>query len=470
MSKLLSSVLDKISEDNNSYRMELSDLNKVIDERTTTLVGDVVTLSNYTIDFSSLVVNSKEKLSDPISRLIESYVIKDLRSVESVNEQFIDKINDKIDEANKTSKTDKDSFIQNLDSLLNDKYLDIIKIKRTDFLDANGVNGDIENYVNDFVSYLKTISSLDDKKLDDVISSYKNNLYNEVVGTLSRISDLYLRNFVDEVRNALNSVLDFNDVEDNSYAKNDTFKPYIPEIPEVDMVSEIQVPDVPEIPEVPTIPKAPEVSDVIMNEDLTTKSSDTYYENDMSKADEVSFDEATSDVVGEVEPMEVPKIMPNDVSEEKKENEPKKTYDVEEILKIAKSPVVTMTSNPQELSDEYLKVSPIESIQENDALDSEFDEREIVEEMIRRLTERLNLIKERQEKYDAEEHKLHEDEAFVNDLIQSSNAKREELDKFEEELNNKENEIIKKQEELEKKINNVLPFADAVMKNSEEEA
>ena len=116
MSKLLSSVLDKISEDNNTYRMELRDLNKKIDEKTTALVGDVVTLSNYTVDFSNAVTNAKEKLVNPISRIIESYVIKDLRSVETVNEQFVDKINDKIENSNINNSEDRDNFIKNLNS------------------------------------------------------------------------------------------------------------------------------------------------------------------------------------------------------------------------------------------------------------------------------------------------------------------------------------------------------------------
>mgnify|MGYP006998490749 FL=1 len=88
MSKLLSSVLDRVSEDNNEYRKDLRILNNLIDEKTTALVGDVVTLSNYTADFSNTISVAKEKLVNPISRVVESYVIKDLRSVEAVNEQL----------------------------------------------------------------------------------------------------------------------------------------------------------------------------------------------------------------------------------------------------------------------------------------------------------------------------------------------------------------------------------------------
>ena len=121
MSKLLSSVLDKVSEDNNTYRSELRNLNKFIDEKTTALIGDVVTISNYTVDFSNAIMNVKDMVTTPISKLIESYAIKDLRSVETVNEQFVDKINDKIETSNINTKEEKENFIQNLDSLLNDK-------------------------------------------------------------------------------------------------------------------------------------------------------------------------------------------------------------------------------------------------------------------------------------------------------------------------------------------------------------
>ena len=48
MSKLLSSVLDRISENNNEYRTILRNLNSSIDEKTTSLVADAVTMSSYT--------------------------------------------------------------------------------------------------------------------------------------------------------------------------------------------------------------------------------------------------------------------------------------------------------------------------------------------------------------------------------------------------------------------------------------
>ena len=177
MSKLLSSVLDKVSEDNNTYRSELRNLNKFIDEKTTALIGDVVTISNYTVDFSNAIMNVKDMVTNPISKLIESYAIKDLRSVETVNEQFVDKINDKIETSNINTKEEKENFIQNLDSLLNDKYLEIVKIKRVPFFNEDGSNEEIEKCINEFISYLKGISNFDDNKLAELMNSYKNDVY-----------------------------------------------------------------------------------------------------------------------------------------------------------------------------------------------------------------------------------------------------------------------------------------------------
>ena len=46
--------------------------------------------------------------------------------------------------------------------------------------------------------------------------------------------------------------------------------------------------------------------------------------------------------------------------------------------------------------------------------------------------------------------------------------KKEELDSFEKELDEKERELNEKEIDLEKNINNVLPFAKAVMENDKE--
>ena len=71
-------------------------------------------------------------------------------------------------------------------------------------------------------------------------------------------------------------------------------------------------------------------------------------------------------------------------------------------------------------------------------------------------------------KYDEAKLKLEDDEAFVNNLIESANKKSKELDNFEEELRNKEKELNEKEAQLSRRINEVLPFANAVLKNENE--
>ena len=173
MSKLLSSVLDKISENNNEYRTELRSLNNKIDEKTTTLIGDVVTLSGYMVDFSNAINLAKDSLVNPIARIVEQYVIKDLRSVETVNEQFIEKINDKLENENVNTKEEKEKFNKNLSSLLNDKYLEIVKIKRVPFTDESGSNEEIENTVNGFISNLVSNVNVDNDQLNNIVNGYK---------------------------------------------------------------------------------------------------------------------------------------------------------------------------------------------------------------------------------------------------------------------------------------------------------
>lgn len=478
MSKLLSNVLDKVSEDNNTYRNELHDLNKFIDEKSTALVGDIVTLSNYTIDFSNAISSAKENLVNPVSRIIESYVIKDLRSVETVNEQFIDKINYKLESANIITKEEKENFINSLDTLLNDKYLEIVKIKRIDFLDSKNQNEEIENCVNEFIKTLTVSANISDGKLDQLVNEYKDSLYESIKKTLIKISNVYLNNFVNAIDDALKISLDIMPKE----IDEEEFKPYVPDInvetktPDLDIpkVPEVDtsIPNIPEVPKVdspiemikeipkvdasventPEIPSIPNIPDVPKNFDIDKNNDDTL------------------EIKEEVKPLKVEQSEPIVISEDKydkKNSETKKPYDVEEILKIAKSPIVTMNSDKKE---EFVNVSPIKDEDSSEISDSEFDEEEIVKEMISRLNNRLSIIKERQKKYDSEKQKLEEDEKFVNDLIETSNEKREQLDKFENELNEKEEELKRKKKELDKKINDVLPFADAIMKTENQEA
>ena len=452
MSKLLNSVLDRVSENNNEYRSILRALNSTIDEVTTSLVGDVVTLSSYTADFSNTLSESKEKLVNPISRIIESYVIKDLRSVETVNEQFVEKINDKLENADIKSKEEKDSFANSLNNLLNDKYLEIVKIKRIDFFNPAGVNENIEETIDGFVSYLNGVATFNQESLNTLINDYKSKIYKQVKSALEKISNLYLNNFVSEVSSSLNAAIDYDNDSVKEEVKDD-FKPFIPDI---NPIPEAVVPDAPIIPEIPEVPVMPEVKEQSDN------ISEINTEDEEKKDDNFSLDIPSIPEVTDVKP--VPPV-------EIKEEPSKRPYDVEEILKIAKSPIVSMPEmkkeEPISTKDEFVPVSPITEEKETETMESEFNEKEIVEEMIRRLTNRLNDINERTSKYESEKEKLEEDESFVNDLIKSSNDKKEELDKFESELDAKEKELDERQKELDKKINDVMPFANAVLKSEE---
>lgn len=452
MSKLLNSVLDRVSENNNEYRSILRALNSTIDEVTTSLVGDVVTLSSYTADFSNTLSESKEKLVNPISRIIESYVIKDLRSVETVNEQFVEKINNKLENADIKSKEEKDSFANSLNNLLNDKYLEIVKIKRIDFFNPAGVNENIEEVIDSFVNYLNGVTTFNQESLNTLINDYKSKIYKQVKSTLEKISNLYLNNFVSEVSSSLNSAIDYDNDNVKEEVKDD-FKPFIPDINPIPEAVVPEAPVIPEIPEVPVMPEVKEQSDNIP--EINT-------EDEEKIDDNFSFDIPTIPEVTDVKP-----VTPVEIKEEPS----KRPYDVEEILKIAKSPIVSMPEmkkeEPISTKDEYVLVSPITEEKETETMESEFNEKEIVEEMIRRLTNRLNDINERTSKYESEKEKLEEDESFVNDLIRSSNDKKEELDKFESELDAKEKELDERQKELDKKINDVMPFANAVLKSEE---
>ena len=452
MSKLLNSVLDRVSENNNEYRSILRALNSTIDEVTTSLVGDVVTLSSYTADFSNTLSESKEKLVNPISRIIESYVIKYLRSVETVNEQFVEKINDKLENADIKSKEEKDSFANSLNNLLNDKYLEIVKIKRIDFFNPAGVNENIEEAIDGFVSYLNGVATFNQESLNTLINDYKSKIYKQVKSALEKISNLYLNNFVSEVSSSLNAAIDYDNDSVKEEVKDD-FKPFIPDINPIPEAVVPEAPVIPEIPEVPVIPEVKEQSDNIP--EINTK-------DEEKKDDNFSLDIPTIPEVTDVKP-----VTPVEIKEEPS----KRPYDVEEILKIAKSPIVSMPEmkkeEPISTKDEYVPVSPITEEKETETMESEFNEKEIVEEMIRRLTNRLNDINERTSKYESEKEKLEEDESFVNDLIKSSNDKKEELDKFESELDAKEKELDERQKELDKKINDVMPFANAVLKTEE---
>ncbi len=440
MNKLLLNVLDKVSERNNDYRSELKKLSRKIDERTMTLVGDIVTLSNYTIDFSNAVSTSKENLVTPIQNTIDSYVIRDLRSVESVNEQFIEKISDKIDNTNISLDSEKEKFIQNLSSLLNDKYLEIVKIKRVNFFNEDGYNEDIALIINKYTEYIKLNGKTDDSKLQELFSSYVSDLTRIITETLENISNLYLSNFSSEIINALSL--------ENVEAQNDVNNEVVPS--PIETLNEFPVPEVPEVPEVPLVPTESEIFSIpeVPNFEMAQMEEEKNNFNDIKPMDEV------------------PKI-PIEIDKEDtfKNEAPKKTYDVEEILKIAKSPVASI-KNDDENSYNNVSIKPL-SASLDSVSDNEYNEKEIVEEMIERLKNRLNSITLREKKCEENIDNINKDEAFVEGLVNNATTKKQELDSIEQELNEKEKELNEKKADLDKRLNEVLPFANAVLKMEE---
>ncbi len=434
MNKLKDDILERVSDRNNAYRDELDKFKESLEQLSTKLAGDTVTLSNYSVDFSSIMDTIKEKLIDNISQIIDSYAIKDLRNVESVNVQFVDKINDRIDGAVINDENDKNTFISNLNNLLNEKYLEIVRIKRTEFFDYEDGNLNVEECINDFITYLNSIYDFSQEKMETLISSYKSDLYNNIRNMFNNINKLYLSVFVDEIIKELSS-------DDSTYETEQV----IVNEPTTLNSENVFTANIPVVPDLPFKMDIPDVPDIDFNVE----------QNDLKPVDDVQNEGSN------VQPMAVPDIEPQVVSTKGKDN--KKTYDVDEILKIAKSPVVATTDNTSS-DDNYISVTPLNRVEESDVIDSEFDEKEIVNEMISRLKKRLGDINLRQSKYESDEKKVLDDEAFVNELIENARKKKIELDNLEEELNKKENELKERQASLEKKINDIMPFANAVLK------
>ena len=497
MGKILRSVLDKISENNNEYRNELTDLNIRIDEITTNIVGDIVTVSNYNIDFSNMISTTKEKLVSPIYKTIESYVIKDLRNVETVNEQFVDKINDKIDNAVINSNEDKDNFLNSLNELLNEKYLSIVQIKRVNFFNEYGINSDIETIINTFMQDVTSIRTIDEDKLISVLSEYKKAIYTSIKNTLAKISKLYLNNFISEVSEAINGAIDFNNKFDSPIEEGVNLS-----LPSMDELEMPVIPDLEEMPDFSAMPSfeeeagipeietpvafeipTPTVVEPALEFEKTEESSFSEITNEIKEEKEFKVDELFSSIKSEEEPqvekfdsIEEPNVIEDEeiINEQIDKNDEEtpdesssiKTYDVEEILKRAKSPVVSMEySKPSENTDNYVQVKPIEKNDTLSIVNNDFNEKEIVEEMIRRLQKRLAEINEKEEILEQEQNQIEEDELFVNNLIKSTTDKKIELDNFENSLNEKEELLDAKQIELNDRINAVMPFANAVLEN-----
>ena len=332
--------------------------------------------------------------------------------------------------------------------MLNEKYLEIVKIKRVPYIKEDETNSDIESSITEFINTVVG-SNIDNSKKEELINSYKNELYGIIKTSLNKISNLYLNNFVDGVSSSLNQAIDYDDRKEEVKEKEE-YKPFIPNIAPINQVSdnniekEVKAPTINEIKKVEEAIQNVQKPLIVINEDTLPK-------------------------LAEFVPPVLPSIKKKEEAKEKKEDNvsAKKSYDVEEILKIAKSPVVADVPEVKEEKKEtklYDSVKPISIV--NDIKDDvTFDEKQIVEEMIRRLSNRLKEIDSRETKCKEEEEAVSEDEAFVNDLIDSADKKKVELDEFEKSLDDKEAELKEKEKELKSKIDSIMPFANAVLEN-----
>ena len=313
---------------------------------------------------------------------------------------------------------------------------------------GDGKNREVEEKFENFENYIKTYQNVNIEALTSTIDKYKALIYSLISDTLTDISNLYLNNFADGIKESLDTSIKF----DNKVANESAFTPFTPEVNES---SDIKLPSIPSISDVKE-----EVSPVFVpNSDNNLES------NDIELPEIPSIHSIDNQIKhDDVKPMDVPNNEPITLNKSEK-----KQYDVEEILKIAKSPIVTMEDKKEaEKKESFVSVEPISFKEEKESATLEFDEAELVDELIRRLSNRLAKINERSEKYESDKKQLEDDESFVNSLIDSSNKKQKELDEFELELNKKEKELELKQKELNKKINDVLPFANAVMNMQKE--
>ena len=317
------------------------------------------------------------------------------------------------------------------------------------YIKEDGTNSDVESSITEFINTVAG-NNVENTKKEELVNSYKNDLYGVIKSSLNKISNLYLNNFVDGVSSSLNQAIDYDDRKEEVKEKEE-YKPFIPNIAPFNQVSdsniekEVKAPAIDEIKKVEETIQNVQKPLIIINEDTLPK-------------------------LAEFVPPVLPSIKKKEEAKEKKEEtvSAKKSYDVEEILKIAKSPVVadipTLKEEKKEETQTYDSVKPI-SIENDVKDDVTFDEKQIVEEMIRRLSSRLKEIDSRETKCKEEEEAVSEDEAFVNDLIDSADKKKVELDEFEKSLDDKEAELKEKEKELKSKIDSIMPFANAVLEN-----
>ncbi len=409
MNDILQELQEKISESNNQYRDILLRTKNSIENRTTVLVGGLVTLSNYESDFNELTIKTKEMISDKIIKVVESYCVKDLRNVDDVNEQFIKKINDKLNKVELDTTEDKLKFVDSLKKLLFDKYLEIVNIKRIPFFQENDDNTEIENIVNLFTNYLEETNLYNGEKLSALFFEYKEDTYKAIKNDFEDLNKLYINNFITEIEVAL--------------TQEDTVKPVVEE----NYIAEEEKNDF-----LGPLPKIEEPLPVV-EEPLP-----------IIEEQKVEIEEIPKPIIEE-EPLEI------------KEEKPifKSNANIDDIFELTKpkSPSNTISIPKSDiLSKEEIQV----------------DEDELVNAMIDRLTKRLDKVNEKEKAIEEEKVRIVEDEKFLEELVESTDKKALALEEKEKQLREKDIELKEKEKTLSEKLNSILPFANAVLKSGKE--
>lgn len=411
MNDILQNLQEKISESNNQYRDILQRTKNSIENRTTVLVGGLVTLSNYESDFNDLTIKSKEMLSDKIFKVIEAYCVKDLRNVDNVNEQFIKKINDKLNKVELDTDDERQKFVDSLKKLLFEKYLDIVNIKRIPFFQENDDNKDIEDIVNMYTNSLEETNLYNDEKLAALFFEYKEDIYKAIKSDIEDLNKLFINNFITEIEVALS---DNNTIKQETEISNKTF-------------DEVQQDFYEEMPKIDEIP-----------EPIIYKPEESFFEEKVEPVIEQPIIEEIKQPV--IEEIEKPAYKSN--------------VKIDDIFELTK---------PKEVSNTISIPRSEISIKEETSV----DEDELVGAMIDRLTSRLEKVNQKEKEVEEERKRIKEDEKFLEELSDSTDKKAVSLDEKEQFLREKDIELKEKEKVLNEKLNAVLPFANAVLKSEE---
>lgn len=455
MNNILIKSRERISENNNSYIQILNNLSVELEEKISMVLGTLVTHTNQSADLSMLGDGSKVKLLIPLNKIIESYTIKDLRVVEDVNEQFLKKISDKVDSTNIVDSDSKQKFTESLINLLEEKYLEIIKIKRLPFFSDNNKNIELESCLEEYKNYLLSLNIFDANAVETNLLNFNNDIIILINATFNEVNNLYLNNFINEIYVIINEEVNKSGIIDNAPINN--METHFENDLENQTINEnIQV-------ETPVMQNTD--MNQVNNMDMNQVSNMDI--NQVNNMDINTYENITPPIVNPVTMPPAERVL-KDAEEQPVEMPSKVTSsNVDQIFELTKpqynvsSPDVKMTPV---FKDDYvskvIKAEPETKI--------ELNEKELVSEMIRRLSLKLEELEEKDIKCNIEETQLEEDEKYLEELIKNTQEKEKNYLNFKKELEDKQKDLIETEKQLKVKLDSLMPFANAVLKSEKE--